>query len=74
MNSNTDVSTKEELFEDNNKLFMGLGNLKQEHLKESVLVIQANRRIPLALRDCLKAELDRMVSSGIIEKINETTE
>ena len=59
-------------------LFDGLGQFPRTHtmqVKPEVRpVIHAARRVPFALRDRLRAELDREESLGVITKVNEPTE
>ncbi|XP_037566551.1 uncharacterized protein LOC119446240 [Dermacentor silvarum] len=54
------------------QLFQGTGRLQREYritLREgAVPVIQPARRVPLALREPLRAELQRMEAEGIIQK------
>ncbi|XP_053570046.1 ankyrin repeat and SOCS box protein 4 isoform X1 [Bombina bombina] len=65
----------EELFSD---VFQGLGCLPGEcsiKLKpDAHPVIHSPRRIPIAIKDKLKEELDRMVNLGVLEKVDEPTE
>ncbi|KAK8782784.1 hypothetical protein V5799_015874 [Amblyomma americanum] len=60
-------------------VFSGLGELKGVvyHLKlkpGSQGVVKAARRIPFALEDRVKAELDRMEAAGVVSKVTEPTE
>ena len=59
-------------------VFEGIGKLKTVHkiqLKEEYEpVIHAPRKVPLALREKLKAELERLETLDIIEKVEEPTE
>ncbi|CAB4027042.1 Hypothetical predicted protein [Paramuricea clavata] len=56
----------------------GLGCLEGEyHIKTNpnvTPVVHAPRKVPYALRDKLKTELDRMENLGVIEKVVEPTE
>ena len=61
------------------KLFTGLGNFGNPHeinLKKDAVPFALNtpRRIPLALRDQVKAELQRMENLGVISPVEEATE
>ncbi|RWS00170.1 uncharacterized protein B4U80_00378, partial [Leptotrombidium deliense] len=60
------------------KCFKGIGCLGTIHkiqLKEGAKPrIVATRRIPVALRDKVKTELDKLEEMGIIEKVNQPTE
>ncbi|XP_077519648.1 uncharacterized protein LOC144129398 [Amblyomma americanum] len=60
-------------------VFSGLGELKGVvyHLKlkpGSQGVVKAARRIPFALEDSVKAELDRMEAAGVVSNVTEPTE
>ena len=61
------------------KLFTGLGNFGNPYeinLKKDAVPFALNtpRRIPLALRDQVKAELQRMENLGVISPVEEATE
>lgn len=68
----------DELRKEYNDLFQGLGCLSGEHTirvnKSVPPVINPCRKVPFALQKPLKAELDRMESLNVIEKIDEPTE
>jgi hypothetical protein len=72
LNNETVLREYSHLFEDE------LGNLEGEvdiHLQEnSVPVVHAPRRMPHALRDRLKAELDAMQAAGVIAKVTRPTD
>ncbi|XP_070390759.1 uncharacterized protein [Dermacentor albipictus] len=72
MNS-TDQMTKE--FPE---LFQGIGCLARPYhmvlREEATPVVQPVRRVPLALREPLREELDRMERAGIIVKVSEPTD
>lgn len=57
------------------EIFGALGSLAQEQhltLKEGAIpVVHAPRRVPEALKEPLKNELDRMLALGVIEKVEE---
>ena len=59
------------------QLFSGMGDLGEAkiHLQEETVgVIDAPRRVPLALKDRLKKELDRMQEQEVIERVTEPTD
>ncbi|XP_037526544.1 uncharacterized protein LOC119403985 isoform X3 [Rhipicephalus sanguineus] len=66
------------LLRDFRHLFQGLGCLKTRYRMvldpDAVPVIQPARRVPLALQEPLKKELQRMTREGIIVKENEPTD
>ncbi|XP_053376863.1 uncharacterized protein K02A2.6-like [Mercenaria mercenaria] len=59
-------------------IFQGIGQLPGEcqiHLREDATpVIHPPRKVPIAIKDKLKAELDHMESQDIIAKVTEPTE
>ena len=59
-------------------LFTGLGRLKDVHTlqmkEDAVPVVHAPRRVPYALMDRLRDEIDRMESLGVIVKETEPTD
>ena len=67
-----------EIFETFNDCFGDLGTLPKTHhitINENVNpVVHAARRVPFALKDKLKSELDRMIKMNIIEPITEPTD
>ena len=59
------------------QLFEGMGNIGEAKIQlkdDAEPVIDAPRRVPLALRDRLKKELDRMEEQDVIEKVTEPTD
>ena len=70
--------TSEEIINEYDDVFQGLGCLEGEyHIKTNpnvTPVVHAPRKVPYALRDKLKTELDRMENLGVIEKVVEPTE
>ena len=70
--------TSEEIIKEYDDVFQGLGCLQGEyHIKTNpnvTPVVHAPRKVPYALRDKLKTELDRMENLGAIEKVVEPTE
>jgi len=74
-----DVSDKyDQIFEKYKDVFEGLGELPGVHViklrEDAEPVIEACRKVPFALHDKLKAELDRMEDLGVIDKVTEPTE
>ena len=59
-------------------VFEGIGKMPGKckiHLKPGAIPsVQPPRRVPMAVQNKLKNELERLVSSGIIEKVTEPTE
>ncbi|CAC5392126.1 unnamed protein product [Mytilus coruscus] len=70
--------TKEEVISDYGEIFKGLGTLpKTHHIEVNPLipsVVHPPRKIPAALRDQVRTELDRMESLGVIAKQDEPTD
>ena len=70
--------TKEQILGKYSDVFTGIGKLPGEfeiHLHDKVTpVVHPPRRVPVAIRDKLKAELDRMENLGIITKVTEPTD
>lgn len=63
-------------FED---VFRGLGKLKGIQYKMKLLpgsqgIVRPARKVPLTLREKVKAELDKMEADGVVTKVNEPTE
>ncbi|XP_072140294.1 uncharacterized protein [Dermacentor andersoni] len=60
------------------QLFKGTGRVQREYRitlrEDAVPVIQPARRVPLALREPFRAELQRMEAEGIIEKVSSPTD
>lgn len=73
-----DKAEKGELLTRFRHVFEGLGCLQQPYsivLKPgAVPVVQPARRVPVAMEEPLKKELERMVRAGIIVKVNEPTD
>ena len=72
------VSPKHDLVDDYKDLFTGIGCLAGEHsikIDTSVTpTVHAPRKVPLAIKDKLKDELDKMEKMGVIIKQNQPTE
>ena len=70
--------TKEVVIEEYSTVFKGFGNLDGEvsiQLKENAVPkIHPPRRVPYALKDKVKEELDKMEKLGVIEKVTEPTD
>ena len=70
--------TKEAVIDEYSEVFNGFGNLDGEvsiQLKENAIPkIHAPRRVPYALKDRVKEELDKMEKLGVIEKVTEPTD
>ena len=79
---NTDVTassdTVDSIVQNFSEVFKGFGALPFTYkiqLKENAQpVVHAARRVPVALRDSLKKELERMTTLGVIRKIEEPTD
>ncbi|XP_049519046.1 uncharacterized protein LOC125943631 [Dermacentor silvarum] len=72
------ASSSEQVMQEFGELFEGTGCV-QRHYKmvlsaDAVPVVQAARRVPLALKEPLRNELKRMEQAGIVTKVNEPTE
>ena len=69
--------TKDTVMSEFKTLFSGVGEIPgyaKLHLKENAVpVVNPPRKVPEALKSRFKAELDRMVSDGIITKVTEPT-
>ncbi|XP_064469299.1 uncharacterized protein K02A2.6-like [Ornithodoros turicata] len=64
------------MFED---VFIGLGKLRGVRYRMKLRpgsqgIVRPARKVPLALRDKVKAELQRMEADGVIERVNEPTD
>ncbi|GBM97787.1 Retrovirus-related Pol polyprotein from transposon 297 [Araneus ventricosus] len=61
-----------------NHVFEGLGNLPGKYritlCENSVPVVCVTRKVAFSLLEPLKADLDRMVNAGVIEKVTEPTD
>ncbi|GBM00292.1 hypothetical protein AVEN_32639-1 [Araneus ventricosus] len=61
-----------------NQVFEGLGNLPGKYritlCDNSILGVSVTRKVAFSLLETLKAELDRMVKAGVIEKVTEPTD
>ncbi|KAI8511852.1 hypothetical protein Bbelb_109520 [Branchiostoma belcheri] len=73
-----EAQTAQSILEEYKDVFEGIGQLPGEHwiqLDHSVPPkVHPTRRIPVSLRDPLKAELDRMERLGVIRKVDEPTD
>ncbi|XP_077511488.1 uncharacterized protein LOC144121920 [Amblyomma americanum] len=73
-----DTAKSDKLLQEFSPLFQGTGCVARPYrmvLREDAIpVIQPARRIPLALREPLREELQRMEEAHIIERVNEPTE
>ncbi|XP_049273555.1 uncharacterized protein LOC125759180 [Rhipicephalus sanguineus] len=72
------MSSTDQIVKEFPELFQGIGCLARPYhmvlQKEATPVIQPVRRVPLALREPLREELDRMERAGIIVKVSEPTD
>ena len=72
------VQGVDELLKAYDKLFTGLGCLPGEHTIEIdpsyTPVVRPPRRVPLALKEQIKGELQRMVNAGVVVKQKEPTD
>lgn len=72
------TSNTEAVVEEFPQLFHGTGRTPREYKmvlhKDAVPVVQPARRVPLSLREPLRAELDRMEREGIIQKVSSPTD
>ena len=70
--------TKSSVLKDYPQLFKGLGSIPGEcsiHLKpDAIPVVHPPHKIPVGLKDRCKAELDRMVSIGVIQRVQEPSQ
>ena len=70
--------TSEEIIKEYDDVFHGLGCLEGEyHIKTNpnvTPVVHVPRKVPYALRDKLKTEIERMENLGVIENVVEPTE
>ena len=73
-----EVTHNQSIFEEFSDCFGEIGTLPKTHhmtVDESITpVVHAARRVPFALKDKLKCELDRMVNLDVIETITEPTD
>ena len=70
--------SKKQLFADNPDVFEGVGCLEGKYhivLDETIqrLVLHTPRKVPIALKPLLKAELDRLQKINIITPVSEPT-
>ena len=67
-----------DIAEEYSELFQGLGQFPRIHTRQTrpevQPVVHAPRRVPFALRDRLKSELDKEESLGVIVKVDEPTD
>ena len=67
-----------DIAEEYSELFQGLGQCPRIHTMQTIPevqpVVHAPRRVPFALRDRLKSELDKEESLGVIVKVDEPTD
>ena len=72
------TSTTDEILVEYKDVFEGIGKMPGKckiHLKpRAIPSVQPPRKVPLAIQDKLKNELERLVFLGIIEKVTEPTE
>jgi len=78
VDSATAPITQDTVLTEYKQLFNGLGCLEGEvkiHLKpDATPVVHPARRVPHAIKDQLKKELDNMVETGIVAKVTEPTD
>lgn len=72
------VDKQHEIIENNPEVFQGLGCLEgKHHIKvkaNAVPVVHAPRKVPIALRDKVRKELNRMEKLGVIVRVEEPSE
>lgn len=72
------TNSSEELVQEFNDIFKGTGCVQRQYKMklrdDAIPVVQAARRVPLALKEPLRTELGRMEQAGIIVKENEPTD
>ena len=65
------------IIEEYEEIFSGIGNMTEPYKIQlesgAVPVVHPPRRVPVALRDKVKAELERMEKANIIQKVDEPT-
>ena len=75
---NDSLLTKNTVIEEYKHLFSGLGDLEGEitiHLKENATpVVHPPRRVPHAIKQKLKENLDKMENTGVIDKVTTPTD
>lgn len=76
--TNETLMSKESVLSEYSDVFKGIGNLPGEckiHIDSAIEpVVHPPRRVPVAIRERLKTELDRMESLNIIAKVSEPTD
>ncbi|GAB1609996.1 hypothetical protein Ahia01_001285500, partial [Argonauta hians] len=68
----TEHMTQDSVRTDYAHLFRGMGNLGEAKIiirKDATPMVDAPRRVPIAVKDKLKVELDRMEKQGVIAKV-----
>ena len=69
--------TEKSVREEYSQLFSGMGDLGEARIEtqpNAKPVVDAPRRVPHALKDRLKQELDKMVEQDVIERVTEPTD
>lgn len=78
VSSNSEHTTESKIFRDYFDVFEGVGCMpgqyKIEINKNIKPVVHAPRKLPLALKDSVKAKLDEMIRDGIIAKVEGPTD
>lgn len=78
-NVNTSEQCSDEIMEEFNDVFHGLGCItgvshKIQIKEDAIPVVHPPRRVPVALREPLKQELERMEKLDVIQRVQEPTE